>query len=115
MRGQPWTSGLHMIRISLVRLASEVFPQMPRRRGPGTSWQNRWDRQKRSDCSKAWSAANDDPAKEAAGELYCIRALMGSIVTAAFARMPSCVAVLRPETFLGFGRRVSNYPFNRIA
>jgi len=83
-------------------LGIRSFPADARRRGPGTSWQNRWDRQKRSDCSKAWSAANDDPAKEAAGELYCIRALMGSIVTAAFARMPSCVAVLpdrpRPDS-----------------
>jgi hypothetical protein len=66
MRGQPWTSGRHMIRIFLTGLASEVFPQMPRRRGPGTRWHNRWGRQKRPDCLKAWSAANVDPVREAA-------------------------------------------------
>src|SRR5271156_6244766 len=38
---------------------------MSRRRGSGTRGHNSWGRPKRSDCSKAWSAANDDPNKKA--------------------------------------------------
>ena len=67
-----------MIRIFLMRLTCEVFPPMPQRHGPGIRWHNRWGRQKRSDCSKAWSVANG-PGKEAAYAKY--RARVNNVAT----------------------------------
>src|SRR5271156_5028913 len=81
---------------------------MSRRRGSGTRGHNSWGRPKRSDCSKAWSAANDDPNKKADPFMLHIyaalaekeRALIADRTRAALAQKKAHGAVLGNRTNL---------------